>query len=544
VHIYRLVTEHTIEENILKKAQQKRNLDILVMDKGNFDASQLGRGKDDKAASQEDEEVKDIYTKGGLRSILGVEAEAVEASDEEEKAVTDKDMSSEQMESAMTALEDADDVHALRGAQKEVADELREFDESVEFNKEADTEADGNTEVQPQAASAPPMEPKEDEETDALESQKKEEEELEKEFAAWQRKVGMDASAIEASLAPTERYGLRFREEIDPYYSIFAVVEQRHRIEAAEEREDEIDIDEIEQKKAMLERQAIEDGELLATRPAPEDLIRQRNLYMREKSRLRADKKRRKLTGENWVSKVDGVSQLPFWYNSDTGEAVWDRPLVLHQLEEHDVASEKGWSAMPMKALIRVMSYLVPFPDRVKCSQISHHWSRAARDVTFVRHVYPVEMGAYTTDDRKMEYNHYRTLGEAVVAALPGDTIELGDGHYWVNEDLLVDKPLRFVGDEHYPSNVILEMSGTLVWQCKGGWIEGVTFRRPKMSSSEPTSQELLRIENGARLDVTQSVFNNEGSHGSAIRVTESGTKGRWNKVVVKGGDILATAKK
>ncbi|OEU20173.1 SNF2_N-domain-containing protein, partial [Fragilariopsis cylindrus CCMP1102] len=39
VHIYRLITEHSIEENILIKAQKKKNLDILVMDQGQFDAS-------------------------------------------------------------------------------------------------------------------------------------------------------------------------------------------------------------------------------------------------------------------------------------------------------------------------------------------------------------------------------------------------------------------------------------------------------------------------------------------------------------------------
>lgn len=36
VHIYRLVTEHTIEENILKKAYQKRHLDELVISEGGF----------------------------------------------------------------------------------------------------------------------------------------------------------------------------------------------------------------------------------------------------------------------------------------------------------------------------------------------------------------------------------------------------------------------------------------------------------------------------------------------------------------------------
>jgi len=36
VHIYRLISEHTVEENILKKAQQKRHLDFLVMGVSEF----------------------------------------------------------------------------------------------------------------------------------------------------------------------------------------------------------------------------------------------------------------------------------------------------------------------------------------------------------------------------------------------------------------------------------------------------------------------------------------------------------------------------
>lgn len=502
------------------------------MDKGNFDASQLGKGK--KEAPPEKDQVKDVYTKGGLRSILGVDAEVEDnANGPEKDAGADKDMSSEQMENAMASLEDADDVQALRGAQKEAADELKEFDESIEYKKEAEGETDTASAPPP----APPTEQKKDEEADALEKQKQEEAELEKEFAAWQSKVGMDASAIEASLSPTERYGLRFREEIDPFYSIFAVMEQRRRIEAEEERDDEIDIDEIEQTKAMLERQAIDDGELLATRAAPEDLIRQRNLYQREKSRLRAEKKRRKLTGENWELKIDGVTQHPFYYNMDTGEAVWSKPVVLHELEEFEAARKKGWVATPMKALVNIMSYLVPFPERIRCSEVSPSWSKAANDISFVRHVYPVEMGAYTTDDRKMEYNHYRTISEAVSVALPGDTIELGDGHYWANEDIVVSVPLRFVGDEHSPSNVIIEMSGTLRWQSQGGWIEGITFRRPKISSGEPVSRELLRIEKGSRLDVVQSVFNNEGCGGRVVTAVEPSAKRLWKGVVVKGGN-------
>ena len=36
VHIYRMISEHTVEENILRKAQQKRHLDFLVMGEGKF----------------------------------------------------------------------------------------------------------------------------------------------------------------------------------------------------------------------------------------------------------------------------------------------------------------------------------------------------------------------------------------------------------------------------------------------------------------------------------------------------------------------------
>ncbi len=41
VNIYRLVTIGTVEENILRKAQQKRHLDQLVMEEGGFTTDEL-----------------------------------------------------------------------------------------------------------------------------------------------------------------------------------------------------------------------------------------------------------------------------------------------------------------------------------------------------------------------------------------------------------------------------------------------------------------------------------------------------------------------
>jgi hypothetical protein len=382
------------------------------MDRGNFDASQLRSGSAKPVdTTTEPDQVNDLYTKGGLRAILGVSPD-----DDEDgtKEGDDDNVSSDQIEKTMTSLEDVDDVNALHGARREAAEELQEFDENIEYKKESDAEDD--EEVNAEQLSEGKI-------GEGPEDPKSDEKELEKEFAAWQDKVGMDASAIEASLSPVEKYGLRFHEEVDPYYSIFAVLEYRRRIEAQEEKQDEINIDEIEREKALEEMRAFDEGDLLGTNPRPEDLIRQRNLYRREKARLGGSKKRRKLTGENWESRADAVTQNPFWYNIDTGEALWDKPKVLLEMEAYDLAYQRKWAAMPIKPMVHIMSFLSPFPDRMRSSEVCTQWCKAAFDAAFVRHVYPVEMGAYTRDDTKMEYNHYRTIDDALKAALPGDTI-------------------------------------------------------------------------------------------------------------------------
>jgi superfamily II DNA/RNA helicase len=562
VHIYRLITEHTIEENILMKAKQKRNLDIMVMDQGKFDASQPSSKRESQ--SQEND-AQDVYTKGGLRAILGVSDNDDDGTSQileggEAEAKDPSDLNKEQMEIAMTALEDDDDVKALRGAQKEAAEELQEFDENAEIKKDSDAE-DDDAEMDENEDSKTQTQEKGVAKEDTGADQKKEESELEKEFEAWQTSVGLDASTIEASLSPMERYGLNFREEIDPFYSIFSVQEYRRKMEATE-IEDDIDVDEIDREKAMEERRAMDEGDLLATRPRPEDLIRQRNLYKRERARLRADKMRRKLTGENWSSKIDGQTKNPFWYNSDTGEAIWDKPVALIDLEAEEKAHQQGWNALPLKPLVHVMEFLIPYPERTCCSAVCRQWRMAAHNVKFVRHVYPVEMGALAREESRREYNHYSTIAEALSIALPGDTIgkfvlllmclvrvlgltyvmsfdttELADGHYWVNEPgLHIDMPIRIVGDESNAANVVLEMSGSLRWAAKGGWIEGVTFRRPKISSGTPPSVEMLSLEGDGRVDIISSVFDNEGSTGAVTTVAGTGIKGRWYNVSLRGG--------
>ncbi|KAG2884834.1 Helicase [Phytophthora cactorum] len=118
VHIYRLVSEHTVEENILRKAQQKRHLDFLVMSEGQF--------------------TTDFFSKASLRELMigtGEEPEDVESESELEDEETDEDMDNEvsldTVENAMAQLEDEEDVVAMKGARAEYLQELNEFDDDA-----------------------------------------------------------------------------------------------------------------------------------------------------------------------------------------------------------------------------------------------------------------------------------------------------------------------------------------------------------------------------------------------------------------------------
>jgi hypothetical protein len=96
------------------------------------------------------------------------------------------------------------------------------------------------------------------------------------------------------------------------------------------------------------------------------------------------------------------------------------------------------------------------------------------------------------------------------------DFVEFSDGHYWLNEDLVVKVPLKLVGDEHNPANVVLESSGTIVWAAGAGWIEGMTIRRPKLSGSASASGNkiaslpIMRVEKEGRVQIHCSVLDNQ----------------------------------
>jgi hypothetical protein len=99
VNIYRLVCSSTIEENILTKAKQKRHLDFLVMTEGNFSETSLFSAQGLKDVFGGDQAGDGVSAGGGAGAGAGGEA-----------------LGSKEMEAAMAAAEDEDDVAATHTA--------------------------------------------------------------------------------------------------------------------------------------------------------------------------------------------------------------------------------------------------------------------------------------------------------------------------------------------------------------------------------------------------------------------------------------------
>lgn len=79
-------------------------------------------------------------------------------------------------------------------------------------------------------------------------------------------------------------------------------------------------------------------------------------------------------------------------------------------------------------------------------------------------------------------------------------------------------------------------IQGTIYWHAGGGFCEGVTFRRPPMSSSDKPTHELLCIKEHGKIDVISSVFDNGQGSGPTVSASGRGMKGIWRNVIVNGG--------
>ena len=123
VHIYRFVSTHTVEENMLKKANQKRLLDRVVIQEGEFTTDFFGKmdwrdvietngGAVDKV--DDEERVVDVDVEG---TPVAMDAEKTEPRAGEEREFAD----------ALAEVEDEEDAAAARVAQGEGEMDIAEF---------------------------------------------------------------------------------------------------------------------------------------------------------------------------------------------------------------------------------------------------------------------------------------------------------------------------------------------------------------------------------------------------------------------------------
>ncbi|XP_043943014.1 helicase SRCAP [Protopterus annectens] len=175
VHIYRLISERTVEENILKKANQKRMLGDVAIEGGNFTTAyfkqQTIRELFDMPLDEpgKKETVLESPTKPPQRHNEKEEEEVEEEEDEENSASVKQ---TQILEQALCKAEDEEDIQAASLAKAEQVAELAEFNENIPLDMEDGT--------------------------------KEEEEEL--------SKVELEIAALVEQLTPIERYAMNFLE--------------------------------------------------------------------------------------------------------------------------------------------------------------------------------------------------------------------------------------------------------------------------------------------------------------------------------------------
>ncbi|XP_062606790.1 helicase domino-like isoform X2 [Saccostrea cucullata] len=182
VHIYRLISERTVEENILKKANQKRMLGDMAIEGGNF-----------TTAFFKEQTIQELFTEpSGLQSLADEITESEKVKEtvtelkedtkaggdaKEENMVQSEKNVMAQFEKVLAKAEDETDAQAVDLVKAEQKAELAEFDENIPW--------------------------------DEREAELKKEEEL--------SKVEQEIAMLDKELTPVERYAVNFMElEMDP----------------------------------------------------------------------------------------------------------------------------------------------------------------------------------------------------------------------------------------------------------------------------------------------------------------------------------------
>jgi E1A-binding protein p400 len=262
VHIYRLISESTIEENILKKANQKRALDDLVIQRGSYN-TEFFKKLDPMEFFSGHTPLRVEDQQKDCSMIAGSSNEA------------DVGLSNADVEAAIRQAEDEADYMALKKLEQEEAVDNQEFSEEAAGRPEDDdlvNEEDARHDehiIEEHRYNSSDMEK---EKNAALSNQLNEEKALTlavgdedsdmladvKQMAAAAAAAGQASSSFENQLRPIDRYAMRFMELWDPVIDKAAI---NHQVIVEEE---EWELDRIEKLKEDLEAEIDEDQEPLA----------------------------------------------------------------------------------------------------------------------------------------------------------------------------------------------------------------------------------------------------------------------------------------
>ncbi|XP_010487008.1 PREDICTED: protein PHOTOPERIOD-INDEPENDENT EARLY FLOWERING 1 isoform X3 [Camelina sativa] len=252
VHIYRLISESTIEENILKKANQKRALDNLVIQNGEYNTEFFKKLDPIELFSGH----KALTTKDEKETSKNCGAEVP--------------LSNADVEAALKQAEDEADYMALKRVEQEEAVDNQEFTEEPverpeddELVNEDDLKADepvdqglvasGSTKEDIPLLHSDTRDERavittssQEDDTDVLDDVKQ--------MAAAAAAAGQAISSFENQLRPIDRYAIRFLELWDPIIGESAMENE------AGFEEKEWELDHIEKYKDEMEAE-IDDGE-------------------------------------------------------------------------------------------------------------------------------------------------------------------------------------------------------------------------------------------------------------------------------------------
>lgn len=254
VHIYRLVSESTIEENILKKANQKRVLDDLVIQSGSYNTDCLKKLDPVELFSGHQALHVDKLKEGSIVSAEG--------SDRGPDIFSNADV-----EAALKQAEDEADYMALKKIEQEEAVENQEFTEEAigkldddEFVNDDDAEEHGfPTPVTLKENAVTSYKEALNDKTLHLAEREDDIDMLAdvKQMVAAAAAAGEASSSFENKLQPIDRYAMRFLDLWDP------IINKSEIEQVASVEEEEWELDHIQKFKDDLEAEIDEDEEPL-----------------------------------------------------------------------------------------------------------------------------------------------------------------------------------------------------------------------------------------------------------------------------------------